>query len=275
MRYLNAPTVAYGEDRKTYIEGTAGVTASQTVFNVSYNNGRVDVYKNGVRLLNNDGYTKTASGEGTTITLSAQLGSGNKLELIGYQDVNPGTNVREDNFLVGTSSTGHSGGNYGGSTTAFPVAHTDGDLVTFWLNGVKLKLTTDFTLSPSTNTVTLNSSDPASTGDEVNIQIIGALDYTSKLPIQASQAGKFLKTDGTNTSWDSVDALPTQSSHSGKFLTTDGSNASWADASTDGQLDTTFSADKTIASGKSLIMAGPVTVASGVTLTVNGTFKVV
>ena len=301
MRYLNAPTVAYGEDRKTYIEGSAGVTASQTVFNVSYNNGRVDVYKNGLRLLNNDGYTKTSSGEGTTITLSAQLGSGNKLELIGYQDVNPGTNVREDNFLVGTSSSSHSGGSYAGSTTDFPVAHNDGDLVTFWLNGVRLKLTTDFTLSPTTNVVSLNSSDPASSGDEVCIEVIGALDYTTSIPIQTSHSGKFLKTDGSSLSWDSVealpsqsgnsgyflttdgtaaswavvDALPSQSSHAGKFLTTDGTNASWADASTDGQLDTTFSADKTIASGKSLIMAGPVTVASGVTLTVNGIFKVV
>lgn len=274
MKYLTTQTVILGEDRRLYTEGQGGVTANQTVFAVSYLNGRVDVYKNGLKLLSGTDYTKTASGEGTSITLSAQLGSSNKLEVIGFQEVNPGTNVREDNFLVGTSSTG-SGGAYSGSTTAFPVAHNDGDLITFWLNGVKLKLTTDFTTSPSTNVVSLNNSDPASSGDEVCIQIIGALDYANSIPSQSSHSGKFLKTDGSALSWDTVDALPSQSGYSGRFLTTDGTNPSWAVVASDGILDTTFSSDKTIASGKSLIMAGPITVASGVTLTVNGIFKVV
>ena len=110
MKYLSTQTVILGEDRRLYTEGQSGVTASQTVFAVSYLNGRVDVYKNGLRLLSGTDYSKTSSGEGTSITLSDQLGSSNKLEIIGFQEVNPGTNVREDNFLVGTSSTG-SGGN--------------------------------------------------------------------------------------------------------------------------------------------------------------------
>lgn len=47
------------------------------------------------------------------------------------------------------------------------------------------------------------------------------------LPTQTSNAGKYLQTDGTNTSWQSVSALPTQTSNAGKVLTTDGTNASW------------------------------------------------
>ena len=50
------------------------------------------------------------------------------------------------------------------------------------------------------------------------------------LPSQAGNSGKFLTTDGTSTSWATVDALPSQSGQSGKFLTTDGTDASWGDA---------------------------------------------
>ena len=48
------------------------------------------------------------------------------------------------------------------------------------------------------------------------------------LPTQAGNANKFLTTDGTNASWATVDALPSQTSQSGKFLTTNGTTASWA-----------------------------------------------
>ena len=48
------------------------------------------------------------------------------------------------------------------------------------------------------------------------------------LPAQASAAGQYLKSDGTNVSWATVDALPSQTGNSGKYLTTNGSAASWA-----------------------------------------------
>ena len=53
------------------------------------------------------------------------------------------------------------------------------------------------------------------------------------LPSYTSNSGKFLTTDGTNLSWDTVSSgttLPSQTSNSGKFLTTDGTDLSWADA---------------------------------------------
>lgn len=53
------------------------------------------------------------------------------------------------------------------------------------------------------------------------------------LPSQTGQNGKYLKTDGTNASWDTPagGSLPSQAGNSGKFLTTDGTNASWATSS--------------------------------------------
>ena len=48
------------------------------------------------------------------------------------------------------------------------------------------------------------------------------------VPSQTGNSGKYLKTDGTTSSWSTVDSLPSQTSNSGKFLTTDGSTASWA-----------------------------------------------
>jgi len=46
-------------------------------------------------------------------------------------------------------------------------------------------------------------------------------------PTQTGNGGKYLTTDGSATSWATVDALPAQTGNSGKYLTTDGSTASW------------------------------------------------
>ena len=48
------------------------------------------------------------------------------------------------------------------------------------------------------------------------------------VPTQTGQTGKYLKTDGTISSWATVDSLPSQTGNAGEFLTTDGTNASWA-----------------------------------------------
>ena len=59
-----------------------------------------------------------------------------------------------------------------------------------------------------------------------------SLAYLS-LPLQTSNSGKYLTTNGTITSWATVDALPTQTSNGGKYLTTNGTAASWATIVTD------------------------------------------
>jgi hypothetical protein len=53
------------------------------------------------------------------------------------------------------------------------------------------------------------------------------------VPSQTSANGKFLTSNGSVSSWATVDALPTQTGNNGKYLTTDGSAASWATITTD------------------------------------------
>ena len=53
------------------------------------------------------------------------------------------------------------------------------------------------------------------------------------VPSQTGNSGKYLTTDGTTSSWASVDALPSQTGNSGKYLTTNGTTASWATITTD------------------------------------------
>ena len=53
------------------------------------------------------------------------------------------------------------------------------------------------------------------------------------VPTQTGNSGKYLTTDGTTSSWGTVNALPTQTGNSGKYLTTNGSTASWAAIVTD------------------------------------------
>lgn len=176
MRYVNAPNIAFGEDRRSYKTGTNGVTSNQTVFNVSYDNGRVEAYLNGVRLYPGDDFTKSSSGVGTSITLASAIGASNVLEIVGYQGINSGNALVEDNFVVGTGSTG-SGGSYTNSTTVFPVASSAGDTVSVWRNGIKLVPTTDYTVQASASTVTLLSA--ASSADEITVQVVGALQHNN------------------------------------------------------------------------------------------------
>jgi len=95
-----------------------------------------------------------------------------------------------------------------------------------FLGGVKLD-SSEFTATDGT-TVVLASG--ANTG-----QIFESISYTtfkvdaSALANQSGQSGKYLTTDGTNTSW--ADVTPSQTGNSGKYLTTDGTNTSWGDVS--------------------------------------------
>ena len=191
MRYVGAGNPAFGEDRRTYKVGVNGVTATQTAFNVSYDGGRVEAYLNGVRLFPDDDYTKTSSGIGTLITLATAIGANNVLEVVGYQGINSGNALVEDNFVVGTASTG-SGGSYTNSTTVFPVASSAGDTVSVWRNGVKLVPTTDYTVQASANTVTLVSQ--ATALDEITVQVVGGVIHNNGLTVNSGNDSYFLPT---------------------------------------------------------------------------------
>ena len=96
------------------------------------------------------------------------------------------------------------------------------------------------------------------------------------LPSQTGNSGKYLGTNGTSLSWNTVDALPSQGGNSGKFLTTNGTAASWATLNTDANTTTkglyennaTISADYSITSGNNAMTAGPIKIADGVSVTI-------
>ena len=177
MRYLNARNTAFGEDRKVYSTVDSTATAGQTVFNVAYDQGRVAVFLNGIRLVPVQDYTYTLSGIGSNITLGAGITANDYLELIGLQGINAGNAVTEDNFVVGTASTG-SGGGYTNSTTVFPVSSSAGDLVSVWRNGIKLVPTTDFTVDASASEVEL-ASPGANASDEITVHVVGILQHSN------------------------------------------------------------------------------------------------
>ena len=100
------------------------------------------------------------------------------------------------------------------------------------------------------------------------------VDLTNKpdlFPTQTGNTGKFLTTNGTATSWATVDALPTQTSNSGKFLTTNGTTASWQTALTPGPINTNttaITADYAIPTGTNAQSVGPITHLANTTLTI-------
>ena len=104
--------------------------------------------------------------------------------------------------------------------------------------------------------------------DEDNLQISNA-----------GTNGQFLSKQSGNTgglTWADVDALPSQSGHAGKYLTTNASTASWGTLDTDANTTTkglyehahTISANYSITSGNNAITAGPITINTGIAVTV-------
>ena len=104
--------------------------------------------------------------------------------------------------------------------------------------------------------------------DEANLKV-------SNSPVN----GKFLSAQSGASgglTWATVDALPSQSGNSGKFLTTDATNASWAVLDTDANTTTkglyemanTIASNYSITSGNNALTAGPITINTGVTVTI-------
>lgn len=87
--------------------------------------------------------------------------------------------------------------------------------------------------------------------------------------------GQVLTVSGASLTWSTPSTgLPSQTGNAGKYLTTDGTNASWAStgAAAGGGIyvnNTTISTNYTIASGQNGFSVGPMTVASGYSVTVS------
>ena len=111
------------------------------------------------------------------------------------------------------------------------------------------------------------------TGSTALTIAVDAVDIAMLSATGTASSSTFLRGDNA---WTAVDALPSQSGHAGKYLTTDATNASWATLDTDANTTTkglyehehTIDVNYTIASGANAMSAGPITVSSGVSVTV-------
>lgn len=104
--------------------------------------------------------------------------------------------------------------------------------------------------------------------DEANLKISNSPTNGYVLTAQSGNTG--------GLTWAQVDALPSQTNNSGKFLTTDGTNSSWAVLDTDANSTSkglyehanTISANYSITSGNNALTAGPISINSGITVTI-------
>jgi len=190
--------------------------------------------------------------------------------------------------------------------TSFSFTYTAGYLDVF-LNGVKLTDITDFAATNG-NTVVLVTG--ATVGDEVDMVALynfAAIDAYSQgdsdarfepidsaytkaesdaayEPIDSAYTKsetdtRYLQPTGDGSNLTGIDALPTQSGNSGEFLTTNGTAASWATLDTDANTTTkgmyenhsVISTSYSITANNNAMSAGPITVNSGITVTVPAT----
>ena len=101
----------------------------------------------------------------------------------------------------------------------------------------------------------------------------GAVDIAMLSATGTAGSSTYLRGDNA---WSTVDALPSQTGHAGKYLTTDASSASWATLDTDANTTTkglyehahTIAANYSITSSNNAITAGPITINTGISVTV-------
>ncbi len=130
------------------------VSSTKTTFTVSggYTINQIDVYLNGLKLLNGTDFTAT---NGATVVLTDAAGPGDIIEYVINKPYNIASTAVEENFTATANQTAFT------TTQDF----TSETYVQVFINGVKIRKT-DFTAT-ATNTVTLD--DGANVGDEVDI----------------------------------------------------------------------------------------------------------
>ena len=181
-----------GIDRRFY----TGRTDTDPVLNVSYNDRRVDVYLNGIKLVGDhpgnsdhdyDINSQTGQGSSITIRTGVALVSADVIECIGYVSL-------AGNTVTTYNPTPASGGGWNVFTG---INHVASDLVNVYLNGVLLDAT-DYTLDASANTLTIGG-DTLTASDVVMVQVIGAMDNSNFVPVGGGTfSGNVTIADGTN-----------------------------------------------------------------------------
>ena len=173
----------------------------------------------------------------------------------------------------------------GDGSDVTPIATLDYTVATsasigVYLDGVRQVAGTDYTANGTTLTFTTAPPDLVKIevvffGLSVDIGTPGddTVGLNQLSATGTASSSNFLRGDN---SWTAVDALPTQTSHSGKYLTTNGSAASWDTLDTDANTTTkglyehahTISANYSITSGNNALTAGPITIDTGISVTI-------
>jgi hypothetical protein len=139
------------------------------------------------------------------------------------------------------------------------------------VSGGTTGLTTSGGPITSSGTITLAGTLAITNGGTGQTTATAAFDALA--PSQTGNSGKYLTTNGTTTSWGTVDALPSQTGNAGKYLSTNGTVASWeyTGASAGGVIwenSLIVSSNYTLTTNKNGFSVGPITINSGVTVTV-------
>jgi hypothetical protein len=206
MSYIgNSPGVA-----SQRVTTTLTATAAQTQFTTQsgYVLGYVDVYLNGAKLVNGSDFEAIT---GTYITLFSGAAAGDVVELISYvpRGLSDGyTKAEADAKFLDV------GGDTATGNLSFATATLSGNLTlnggtangVGYLNGSKVvttgsALTFDGTIlaAPTLNLTNALSIAYGGTGQTTAAAALNAL-----LPTQTGNATKYLQTDGTNTTWDTI-----------------------------------------------------------------------
>lgn len=288
----NGTTASWGSiTGGTILTNTAfTATSGQTSFSVTYTVGLIEVFRNGVCLVPGTDYTAST---GTTVVLATGATAGDSILVVGFSPINTYANITTDYF------------NGTGSQTAFTMSVTPADasstLVT--ISGV-VQDPSSYTVSGTTLTF---SAAPPSGSSNITARYLGVPSISSVSSfsggttgltpstatsgavvlagtLATTNGGTGLTTVGTNGQailsngsslyWGNVDALPVQSGHAGEYLTTDGTTPSWSAISVNKtsfglyENNATISADYTVSSGYNAMSSGPITINSGVSVTV-------
>lgn len=94
-------------------------------------------------------------------------------------------------------------------------------------NAVNSKANIDsptFTGTPSAPTPTIGDSSTKL----ATTAFVASTAFSSALPAQAGNNGKYLQTDGTSASWQNIgNSIPSMTGQANKYLSNDGTNAVW------------------------------------------------
>jgi hypothetical protein len=204
-------------------------TASQTTFTVTYTVGLVEVYVNGVKLGIAD-YTAT---NGTSVILATGANVGDLVEVVAYTTLNTITTIASELFSGTGSQTVYTMA-YNPASTASVIIAISGVVQDPSTYTVSTNTLTFSTAPPSgTNNISVRYLGlPSSIGITTFSGGTTGLTPASATSGPVTLAGTLAIANGgtgQTTANSAFNALaPSQTSNTGKYLTTDGTNSSWA-----------------------------------------------